>query len=245
MFAKRRNQVIITALVIMIAVAGYLNYIESSKIPKDDGGLVYSEMQDAGNGGLIDTTSGQELVIVNSTGSDKIADPVSGEVGIASSYDDVVTIKDVTDDVIQGEEQAENDKSNSSNDAGTAVFVNNSDDSSFFIQAKLDREQHRAMQKETLKDLINNQNVAKEKREECATSMLEIQERIEKESAAEALIEAKGFAEAFVRIDDNTVDVIVSKSVLTDAEIAQIEDIVKRKTGIDVENIRVAPYKVN
>ena len=111
------------------------------------------------------------------------------------------------------------------------------------MQAKLDREQSRAKQKETLTELINNQNVDKSQKADCANSMLEIQQRIEKETAAEALIEAKGFAEAYVRIDNNTVDVVVSKSVLSDAEIAQIEDIVKRKTGIDTANIRVAPLK--
>jgi stage III sporulation protein AH len=69
--------------------------------------------------------------------------------------------------------------------------------------------------------------------------MLQLQERIEKETAAEAMIESKGFKEAYVRMDTDTVDVVVDRDTLTDAEVAQIEDIVKRKTGYDASKIRI------
>ena len=46
-----------------------------------------------------------------------------------------------------------------------------------------------------------------------------------------------------VRIDDETVDVVVDKEELTDAEVAQIEDIVKRKTGFEADKIRISPLK--
>lgn len=51
------------------------------------------------------------------------------------------------------------------------------------------------------------------------------------------------FDEVYVRIDDDTVDVVVDKAELTDAEIAQIEDIVKRKTGVEADKIRITPLK--
>ena len=76
-----------------------------------------------------------------------------------------------------------------------------------------------------------------------ADNLLEIQQRIEKETAAEAMIESKGFSEVYVRIDDNTVDVVVNKSELTDSELAQIMDIVTRKTGMKESQIRISPLK--
>ena len=39
------------------------------------------------------------------------------------------------------------------------------------------------------------------------------------------------------------VDVVVDRSELTDAEVAQIEDIVKRKTGMASDKIRISPLK--
>ena len=113
----------------------------------------------------------------------------------------------------------------------------------YFVQAKLEREQARASQKDMLTEMINNTNVDETKKQECADNLLEIQQRIEKETAAEAMIESKGFSEAYVRIDDDTVDVVVNKSELTDTELAQIMDIVTRKTGMSESQVRISPLK--
>lgn len=216
MFALRRNQVIITSLVLMIAVAGYLNY-EDSKLNDRKEVLLNDD-------GEIASTLFEESIEVNAT------DYWSDEMGIGSSLVMDENLEIFTEEM-------------PSSEPGEAVFVNMSGDSSYFLQAKLEREQVRAKQKDILTEMINNNNIEQGKKAEVADEMLQIQKRIEKEAAAEALIEAKGFKEAFVRIDENTVDVIVSKEALTDAEIAQIEDIVKRKTGINSENIRISPLK--
>ena len=126
---------------------------------------------------------------------------------------------------------------------GAAVLVNSTYDDTYFVQAKLEREQARAAQKEMLTEIINNQNVDESKKNECTDSIIKLQERIEKETAAEAMIESKGFKDAYVRIDDDTVDVVVNKKDLTEAELAQIEDIVKRKTGISEDKIRISTIK--
>ena len=62
----------------------------------------------------------------------------------------------------------------------------------------------------------------------------------EKEAAAEILLEAKGFTDVVVSINDNAVDVVVNAAVLDDAMRAQIEDIVKRKTEIPASNIIIS-----
>lgn len=205
MFAFKRNQVIITALVMMVGAAGYLNYV--------------------GN-----TTETEEVVLTE-----------DGDItGLVPDYDLYGA------EVVHNEEQDGSMASaneNNEDEAGKAVFVNNSSDTSYFIQAKLEREQARAKQKDILEDMINNDNVEQSQKQTAADEMLKIQQRIEKETAAEVMIEAKGFAEVYVRIDDETVDVVVNKSELSDAEIAQIEDIIKRKTGATVDKIRITPIK--
>ncbi len=195
MFALKKNQVVITALVLMIGTAGYLNYMDSKKSEPTE-------------------------VLLND-------DDITGLIPDSDFY---------TEDTLEVDSSTEDD-------AGTAVFVNSTMDTSYFVQAKLEREQSRAKQKDILTEMINNDNIDDEKKSEAAEEMLKIQERIEKETAAEAMIEAKGFDEVYVRIDDDTVDVVVNKTELSESEIAQIEDIVKRKTGISVENIRISPIK--
>ncbi|MPM98932.1 hypothetical protein SDC9_146122 [bioreactor metagenome] len=129
-------------------------------------------------------------------------------------------------------------------DTGAAIFVNATEDTStYFVQAKLDREQSRAKQKDMLTEMINNEKLDSNQKADFAAGMLELQQRIEKETAAETMIKAKGFNEAYVRIDDETVDVVVSSENLSDSQLAQIEDIVKRKTGVSADKIRISTLK--
>ena len=218
-FTVKRNHVIISALVVMIAVAGYLNFLDNAA--SEEGGLALTSTGEI-MALIFDDTIGQEFVMVNTTFDDAGALSTTHNPAIATS----------------GTGQGQN-----TTEPGTAVFVNSLSDSSFFIQAKLNREQARSSQMASLTEMINNSNIAQEQRATTASTLLELQTRIERETAAEALIEAKGFSEVYVRIGDNTVDVVVDTPELTDAEIAQIEDVVRRKTGFALEQIFISPLR--
>lgn len=227
MFVMKRNQVIVTALAVMVAVAGYLNFTESRTSEGTKTAMSLNEEGDAmallDDFSTLPDTDPAEMADVGGTMED--LDPITAEATMAEA-------------------------STTTGD-GAAVFVNAeentapaaADASAFFAEAKLDREQARAKQKDMLTEMMNNENIDGEQKAACADNMLELQKRIEKETAAEAMIEAKGFKEAYVRIDDETVDVVVDKEALTDAEVAQIEDIVKRKTGFEQDKIRISPLK--
>ena len=66
-----------------------------------------------------------------------------------------------------------------------------------------------------------------------------------KEAAAESLLAAKGFNDSVVSITDDQADVIVGASELSDANRAQIEDIVTRKTGVAAQNIVINPVNAD
>ena len=232
MFVIKRNQVILTALVVMIAVAGYLNFTEKN-IGESEKTAVSEGLTD--ENGITDITA-----LIPEGDIETLADnaPEEGDLDMlsASALDPLTA--EVTDTTTDETLTA------SADDTGAAVFVNASQDSeSFFVQAKLDREQARAKEQDILTEMINNDNIDKEQKTACANSMLEIQKRIEKETAAESMIKAKGFSEAYVRIDDETVDVVVDKETLTETEIAQIMDIVTRKTGVGEDKVRISPLK--
>ena len=73
--------------------------------------------------------------------------------------------------------------------------------------------------------------------------MVSMTDLSEKEAAAELLLEAKGFKNVVVNLTGETADVVIPEAELSDAQRAQIEDIVKRKTGIAPENIVITPLK--
>ena len=71
--------------------------------------------------------------------------------------------------------------------------------------------------------------------------MVQMTELSEQENAIETLMATKGFSEAVVSLTEDSADVVVKADELTDANRAQIEDIVTRKTDIAPENIVITP----
>ena len=74
-------------------------------------------------------------------------------------------------------------------------------------------------------------------KEEAVAQMIAMTEIAEKEASVETLLLSKGFSEVVVNLTETTADVVVNAKELTDANLAQIEDIITRKTSIAPENI--------
>ncbi|HOQ16375.1 MAG TPA: SpoIIIAH-like family protein [Defluviitaleaceae bacterium] len=240
MFVLKRNQIIVTALVAMIAIAGYLNYTDSQQVKDAD--IVYNENLD-----ITDTIPDDAMIMGEMDLTDEMEEGIIGE-AISTDPEILAQINSADlgedfDSIVEtaaGEESAVADEGE---DDGAAVFVNSSTDTPYFAQAKLSREQARAKEREILSEILNNKSLDKEKKSQAADEMLKLQRRIEKESAMEAMIEAKGFKEVYVRISDDRVDVVVNKEKLTEQELAQIESIVRSTTGYDVDKIQIIPLK--
>ena len=196
----KKNQVIITSLAVLIAVAGYLNFADV------DLGLKNKEAS-------ADSSSILEDVDYDLTDETALLDE-NGADGTSQS--------EVMDTASPGE----------------PVLTGASD---FAAQAKLSREQVRSQSKADLQEILNNTEVGDEQKQEAVNTMVQMTEISEKEAAAEMLLEAKGFENAIVNLTGETADVVVPEAELEDAQRAQIEDIVKRKTGITPENIVITP----
>ena len=204
----KKNQVIITSLAILIAVAGYLNFADVDLGFKDKEASTDSSsiLEDAGYD-LTDATA-----LLDETQSDKSA----------SLTDDSLTDSQETDT------------------PGEAVLTGST---GFAAQAKISREQVRSQNKADLQDIINNEGIDDEEKQEAIHTMVSMTDLSEKEAAAELLLEAKGFKDVVVNLTGETADIVVPDVELSDAQRAQIEDIVKRKTGIAAENIVITPLK--
>jgi stage III sporulation protein AH len=61
----------------------------------------------------------------------------------------------------------------------------------------------------------------------------------DKETAIELLLSAKGFDSSVVTVSDTNADAVVNVSELSDTDKAQIEDIIKRKTGFTADKITI------
>lgn len=108
-------------------------------------------------------------------------------------------------------------------------------------QAKVTREQVRAENKETLQAIIDNAELSDAEKQSAVDQLVQMTTITEQETAIETLMASKGFSEAVVSLDSDSADIVVKAEELTDANRAQIEDIVTRKTEIAPENIVITP----
>ena len=155
---------------------------------------------------------------------------------------------DVADNEIEGQEDVLNDINsldldleNTANEAKDTILNNGTNSLEMITEIKLNREQVRAQNKEVLMGIINNEGLSEEQKQNAVNELIASTAISEKEAAAERLLEAKGFKDVVVSITDDTVDVVVNMSELSDADRAQIEDIVKRKTEMVAEKIVITP----
>ena len=236
MFNLKRNQIIITVLVFMIAIAAYLN----TQQPGEDFTGDYVAQGEITEPEEIDFFAGYDEQM---TGVETEELASAEEVQTQETANTESTTEPLTLDQATGTESisAIITKKLESEVEGSNVAASKNLEVSFFAEEKLLREQSRADQVEKLTEWVDNTNLDQDAKSKAAANLFQIQERIEKENSAEALLKAKGFSEVYVRIDDDTVDVVVNKAELTDSEIAQIEEIVNRKTGYSVGKINITP----
>ena len=148
---------------------------------------------------------------------------------------------DISEEDIEasGEEIASND-SEAEGTPGEAVLTSG-EAATTVAQAKVSREQVRAQNKETLQAIIDNTSLSDAEKQDAVAQMVQMTEIAEQEVAIETLMATKGFSEAVVSLTEDSADVVVNAEELTDANRAQIEDIVTRKTEIAPENIVITP----
>ena len=274
----RKNQIMITALALMIAVAGYLNFA-GTKIGEEDfisvdgsnSELTYEiSDEDTMNAdmyaiSLREDTEGtiadysQQAAATDANGDILSLD--TDDAAITENYltegmdtnalaADTAATNNMTDSNLQANAEAAESHgvlaANSEENAdaniidqevpGEAVFTSASGVSTI-AGANLLKEQTRAQNKESLMEIINNESLTEEAKKDAVNTMITLTETAQKESDAQMLLEAKGFAQTVVSISGDSADVMVAATSLTEAQTAQIIDIVQRKTEIAPENI--------
>ncbi len=113
----------------------------------------------------------------------------------------------------------------------------------FFAEAKLARQKSRDEAAQTLKTLIDSENVPADQKTQLALKATEIAQRIESEGKIENLIKAKGFNECMVYYDVEKIDVIVKTNGLLANEVAQMKDIIVKEVTVPAEKISIIEVK--
>ncbi len=211
-----KNRLAIIALAVMIGVAGYMSFADAGKDKKTK-------------------KNGKEQVEVISydevAGSDSknVADG-SENIAADEAQD---TSEGLSEDMeLNGPEEEIGDAVLTS--ASAKAVTNN------MASVKLTREQNRSKSRETLMDIIGDEALSDEAKKEAADTYVRLNDTIEMETDIETVLAAKGYTDVVVTIGDESVDVTLGAAELDDAERAQIEDIVTRKTGYNISDVAIS-----
>lgn len=231
----RKNQLVITALALMIAVAGYFSYMNNNM---EDGQVTAEASADAGTVQdtydiseedmlaeqeiFTDEGTGEELALVEGTETAAVDAVQSGDV--AQMTDGAADVENPGEAVL------------------TSTTIANLD---YAAEMKLNREQIRSKNKESLLEIVNNTTIDESLKQDAVNKMIAMTDITEREAAAEMLLEAKGFSDVVVSITEDNCDVVLNMGEVTDAKRAQVEDIVKRKTNIAADKIVITPIVVD
>ena len=233
----KKNQVMITALAIMIAIAGYLHF--AGEVP-EDGSLEASA--DVANQTIVEEQISIEDLMedydLNSLAD--ISEEDLQETALLDGLDSTVNV--VLEDYSEEEMVAVQPEDNEI--PGDTIYTSSAGIATI-SEAKLLKEQTRANNKETLLEIIDNTGLEDSQKLEAIQNMIAMTNIAEMETGAEILLEAKGFEDCIVSISETGVDVVVNSAKLNDAELAQIVDIVKRKTGANENEIVISTVNVD
>lgn len=220
----KKNQMIITALALMIAAAGYVSYTYGNE---DD--LAEATSQD----------------VAEETYDISEEDALLGDEIFTDTEDPALDTaqNDADGDADEaGDESAQTEETSVEHPGETVLTGAVVENVNFAVEMKMNREQVRSENKERLLAIIDSESLSEAQKQDAVDKMVALTDIAEKEAAAEMLLEAKGFTDVVVSMSsDGGADVVLDMGEVTDAKRAQVEDIVARKTEVAPENIVITP----
>ncbi|MCI8335761.1 MAG: SpoIIIAH-like family protein [Peptococcaceae bacterium] len=115
------------------------------------------------------------------------------------------------------------------------------DSKGYYAAYRLEREKVRASQIELLNGIVNNASSTAEEKKNAQNKIMVITDNMGQELQIEQLLQAKGFNEAAVFIQDEKICIVLEDNMLSTDAAAQVVDIVKSITGKGMESVVIVP----
>lgn len=264
----KKNQIIITALAIMIAIAGYISFTRDDApempdsiqttnpdtdnidgvIGKDAAGTDLAQATDGNNNDTLvdDITDGLDAAADENdeTADIEATDTNEGDTVPVDVEEDGQELGDISDqDILETAQNVTDTGELETGESipGEAILVSTTLDAGYFKSARLKREQDRSKLKNDMRTIIENATLSESAKKDAVDRMIVLNSIAERENASELLLEAKGFIDSVVYIVDEKVDVVINAPTINDQQSAIIEQVIKDKTGFGVENMSIHP----
>ena len=212
MMVLKRKQVVVLSLILMIIVAGVLQYSYNKSSTS------VNEWDD------ISVDNSYEDIAIEETEKDDV------RLGEAVYVDRELMDEDT---FVKKDDEEEDEGSEKALEASQEA-------NDFFAQAKINREVNRSRDQDVLKEITQDTASSEDLKKSAQELMMQIIENSEKEMRIETLIKEKGYKDAVVLFgSDGSVDVVIKTPSLTSVQVAQIADITSRHADVDIKDIYI------
>ncbi|MBO5349517.1 MAG: SpoIIIAH-like family protein [Clostridia bacterium] len=225
MKALKRNQIVIFAIALMLITAGYLNYTMQSEETAQTSGMVENE-EIAGIGDA-------KLVSSNNVWAENLVSNNSVNNMVSSVAENATS-----NNIVTNSASSPNDE-NSNNVEETSAQVS-ADLDKYFAESKLEREKMYSEMLESYQTILASSNISAEQKSSSQAEISNINSQKNAIMIAENLIKNKGFEDVVIFANNGSISVVVRAEKLEEAEIAQIQSIIQRELGVNVENIHIS-----
>ncbi|MCH5211203.1 MAG: SpoIIIAH-like family protein [Oscillospiraceae bacterium] len=217
----KKKEIIAASLVVLIGVAGYLNWSYQDTIRVQDGESYIETGKKLG-----------EAQYVNSV--DEVEDTSEGESEETASENTDENNTDETE-----ETGTENVDDKNTEDSRETI----SGGENYFVQARLNRETSRSKSLEILNQTAENTSFDEDIRKKAGDKILDVANNVQKEAEIEDIAASKGYGEICVYVDDSDVNVMVRKENFDNEDVIRLTAIVTEQLKISAQNVKIVEVK--
>ena len=210
----KKNQVIIYVIAVMLMVAGYLNYTTRTADETVQASSQVNETDEYANIGDARLVS-SEAVEENTTNE-----------------------TNTTENQVAENTNTTNITNETTNNTTTQETSVTSDD--YFAKSKLERDTMYSQMVETYENILNSSNASETQKQSATEEITNINNTKNSIMICENLLKTKGFENAVIFVNDESVSVIIGIKELQQDQIAQIQNIISREMKADIENIHIS-----
>lgn len=221
--ALKKNQIVIFAIALMLITAGYLNYTMQTEQTAETSSVIEdTEIAGIGDAKLV---SSNNVSLDNTSINNMVQNTMENNVSQNTTGNNVTS------------SQENNNSVNSTSSTSAKV---NEDTDKYFAESRLEREKMYSEMLESYQSVLANSSVSADQKNTAQTEIRNINSQKNAIMIAENLIKNKGFKDIVIFANNGSISVVVRADKLEEAEIAQIQSIIQRELGVNVENIHIS-----
>ncbi len=214
----KKNQIIVYTIAVLLMVAGYLNY----------------------------STNHKDAVEASSQGIEKINEYANvGDARLVNSSDIIENTNtnnnnQTTNTTANATNETHNKNETNTNSKDITTQTSSEVSDEYFVKSKLERDTMYSQMLETYEKVLNSSNSLETQKQSATKEITRINETKNSIMVCENLLQTKGFSNAVIFVNGESISIIIGTKELKPEEVSQIQNIISREMKANIENIHIS-----